>query len=139
MTECRIIASIRQDSEGNVQIEFSNDCCFVPFDRLSIHQGLLDKIYDKFGIRDNVEKKEEFTKLFYEKFCSGSVIGPIASDNNVIEHYYLPGLSIHSGRSKPNSHDMPQHIPFVVFSLLEHAVLDCKYELVQLLDSIAYE
>lgn len=139
VTECRIIASIRQDSEGNVQIEFSNDCCFVPFDRLSIHQGLLDKIYDKFGIRDNVEKKEEFTKLFYEKFCSGSVIGPIASDNSVMEHYYLPGLSIHSGRSKPNSHDMPQHVPFVVFSLLEHAVLDCKYELVQLLDSIAYE
>ena len=139
VTECSIIASIRKDSEGKIDIKFLEEYIFEPFDRLSIHQGLLDKIYDKFGIRENAAMKEEFTKLFYEKFCTGDVIKKGEYTSNGVSHYFLPGLSIHSGRSKPNNLDMPQQIPFVVFSLLEHAVLDCKYELVQLLDSVSYE
>lgn len=139
VTECSIIASIRKNSDGKIVIKFLGDNIFEPFDRLSIHQGLLDKMYDKFGISEDVAMKEEFTKLFYEKFCTGDVIKKDESSSNVASHYFLPGLSIHSGRSKPNNHDMPQQIPFVVFSLLEHAVLDCKYELVQLLDSVVYE
>lgn len=35
--------------------------------------------------------------------------------------------------------DMPQRLPFIQYAAIEHAVLDCKYSLIQLLDSARYE
>ena len=34
---------------------------------------------------------------------------------------------------------MPQRLPFIQYAAIEHAVLDCKYSLIQLLDSARYE
>ncbi len=52
---------------------------------------------------------------------------------------FLPQMIIHSGRSKPNSTDMPQELPFVQFAAIDHAVRDCKYTLSELLYSAHYE
>ena len=46
---------------------------------------------------------------------------------------------IHSGRSKPSFKDMPQKQPFIQYAAIEHATLDCKYSLVELLDYARYE
>ena len=34
---------------------------------------------------------------------------------------------------------MPQKLPFVQYAALDHAVMDCKYSLVELLDYARYE
>ena len=118
----------------------------LKFDYLSIHQGLLDKIYEKFDVRSNAAEKHEFTKAFYCAFCSdGNYLTyndkMIPSPTNKMgkEVYFLPNLCIHSGRSKPSFADMPQHQPFIQYAAIEHAVLDCKYSLVELLDFARYE
>ncbi len=116
------------------------------FDYLSIHQGLLDKIYEMFDIRHDPLAKHEFTKAFYEAFAKDSSIltyrdKKIESSDNEEgqEVYFLPNLRIHSGRSKPSFADMPQHQPFIQYAAIEHAVLDCKYSLIELLDFARYE
>ena len=48
-------------------------------------------------------------------------------------------MTIHSGRSKPAEVDMPQRLPFIQYASLEHAVMDCKYSLTELLDMAYYE
>lgn len=118
----------------------------LKFDYLSIHQGLLDKIYELFNIRHNAEAKHEFTKAFYLAFSKDSKVitykdKMISSltDKNGKEVYFLPNLCIHSGRSKPSFADMPQHQPFIQYSAIEHAVMDCKYSLIELLDFARYE
>lgn len=119
------------------------------FDRLSIHQGLLDKLYSAFGIKNDPSKKELLTKDFYNFFSKAGK--PITYYNNQISindedngkghviGYYLPGLCIHSGRSKPGEHDMPQIVPFIQFAAIENAFNDCKFSLVNLLDYARYE
>ena len=52
---------------------------------------------------------------------------------------FVPCMMIHSGRSKPGVNDMPQKLPFLQYAAIEHAVLDCKYSLVELLDYARYE
>lgn len=118
----------------------------LKFDYLSIHQGLLDKIYEMFDIRHDPLAKHEFTKAFYEAFAKDSSILTYrdmmikSSDNKEgQEVYFLPNLRIHSGRSKPSFADMPQHQPFIQYAAIEHAVLDCKYSLIELLDFARYE
>lgn len=100
------------------------------YDYLSIHQGLLDKVYE---IKKNmtVEEKQRITKALHECYVKNNC------DNSVMD--YLPGLVIHSGRSKPNKDDMPQHQPFIQYSAIENAVSDCKFTLVELLDFACYE
>lgn len=110
------------------------------FDYITIHQGLLDKVYEQFGIRHDAYKKHLFTKCFYEAFCTNDSV--INYKDDAIEEgdvYYLPHLRIHSGRSKPSFYDMPQHQPFMQYSAIEHAIMDCKYSLVELLDFARYE
>jgi hypothetical protein len=116
------------------------------FDYLSIHQGLLDKIYEMFDIRHNPLAKHEFTKAFYEAFAKDPSYltyrdKEIESSDNKEgqEVYFLPNLRIHSGRSKPSFADMPQHQPFIQYAAIENAVLDCKYSLIELLDFARYE
>lgn len=100
------------------------------YDYVSIHQGLLDKIYEKMARKESAYKLN-LTKSIHDKFAKNK------TDENVKD--YLPGLSIHSGRSKPNKTDMPQHQPFIQYSAIENAISDCKYTLVELLDFACYE
>lgn len=111
------------------------------FDSISIHQGLLDKLYEAFGIGEkDIEAKECLTRDFYNYFTDRSQNDIIEfSDKKGNKKYYLPGMCIHSGRSKPSEYNMPQHLPFIQYASIEHAVLDCKYSLVELLDFARYE
>ena len=115
------------------------------FDRMSIHQGLLDKLYEVFGIKDQQKEKERLTRQFYQAF-STSFVNKLKSDDENSEMIvgnnelpFLQGLCIHSGRSKPSQIDMPQKLPFIQYASIEDAVLDCKYSLVELLDYARYE
>ncbi|GEM_PF-1020051 len=107
------------------------------FDFLLIHQGLLDKIYEHFNIKNNMNKKKRFTYDFYSQL---SVLTPLLiKEGEGQEESYLPQFIIHSGRSKPEKNDMPQKQPFIQFAALENAVKDCKYTLMELLYSAYYE
>lgn len=110
------------------------------FDAVSIHQGLLDKLYELFNIKYNSTARERLTRDFYRAFVGDKqIISFPDSINEGLTHYFLPGMTIHSGRSKPSEYDMPQHLPFIPFSAIEHAVMDCKFSLIELLDSARYE
>ena len=101
------------------------------FDYITIHQGVLDKIYTAFGIKDNAIEKHKVTHALHSCF----------SKHNTPEdkQAFLPSFIIHSGRSKPSAADMPQKQPFVQFAAVDHAVKDCKYTLVELLATAHYE
>ena len=143
-SQCVRYATLRWDS-SNKRLIIENDAKqktdWMQFYTLSIHQGLLDKLYTVFRIKKNdIEAKENLTKDFYEHFIVDANDKKIEfRDSNNIKRYFLPGMTIHSGRSKPSKEDMPQHLPFIPYSALEHAVLDCKYSIVNLLDSARYE
>jgi hypothetical protein len=122
---------------------------WMKFHSLSIHQGLLDKFYAAFGIqKEDVEAKENLTKDLYEYFiidAKKQMINLLEDKDKdkdkdpKISRYFLPGMVIHSGRSKPSKEDMPQRLPFIPYSAIEQAVLDCKYSIVELLDYARYE
>lgn len=132
------VGEIGRKENGHIFI--SNPRC-LRFDYLTIHQGLLDKIYEQLEIRHNPLEKHEFTKLFYETFCTSTDIIEYCDElvSNEQKVYFLPNLRIHSGRSKPSFADMPQQQPFIQYAAIEHAVLDCKYSLIELLDFARYE
>lgn len=107
-----------------IELAVSN---FPKYDFITIHQGLFDKLYDKYCIKNNKEAKEKLLAAFHKAFC--------VEDNP--EHQYKdgfrPGVIIHSGRSKPAADQMPAWVPFIPYSALERYVSDCKYTLVELL------
>lgn len=110
------------------------------FDIISIHQGILDKIYNAFGInslQNETDAAAEKLKITYAIFNELSVKAQENKFKNTDK--FLPQMIIHSGRSKPNSTDMPQELPFVQFAAIDHAVRDCKYTLSELLYSAHYE
>ena len=114
------------------------------FDYISIHQGLLDKLYEAFGIKDNETAKIELTRqmyLFLKRGDQSVMDVPKYPDDETSKEtqLFMPGIMVHSGRSKPNKKDMPQLMPFIQYAAIEHATLDCKYSLVELLDSARYE
>ncbi len=122
-----------------VQVFLDQDGRFkYRFDFISIHQGLLDKIYGALKNKKDpnvVLDKGLVTKALFDKFCIK------AEDYNkyTFKDGFLPYFIIHSGRSKPNAGDMPQHLPFLQFSAIDHAVRDCKHTLTELLYSAHYE
>jgi len=114
------------------------------FDYISIHQGLLDKLYEAFGIKDNEVAKVELTRQLYLFLKRGDqnvmdVPKYPGDDTSKETQLFMPCIMVHSGRSKPNKKDMPQLMPFIQYAAIEHATLDCKYSLVELLDSARYE
>ena len=149
------IATLRRDDNnpGKVRLDFSDDSFANRYSYISIHQGLLDKIYSHFGIKsytndDDSPKMETdnakcaVTKVLFEKLMkrgSPAIRKRVQKENRTWNYEYLPNLIIHSGRSKPSDADMPQHQPFVQFSAIEHATKDCKYSLIQVLDYAKYE
>lgn len=122
------IAVIKKAGEGfEIQSLLENNPYYQAFDIISIHQGILDKIYTALGIKDNEDDKYKITHDLHEFF--------VKSQTPKNEKEYLPYFVIHSGRSKPNRNDMPQKQPFIQFAAIDHAVKDCKYTLVELLTS----
>lgn len=166
---CKKIAVFSWDDSG-LNVEWLDDAkqfYHNIFSYISIHQGLLDKLYTVFDIKDKPDQKEKLTKLFFEEFSSrkfdivevkeqikdesGEVrIVEVEDDNekktnglSIIDKdksfYLLPGMCIHSGRSKPSEDDMPQRLPFIQYASIENAVSDCKYSMIELLDFARYE
>ena len=132
----------------DVSIEFQHKEFAKQYDYISIHQGILDKIYEEFGIKDqgtaNDLSKCYVTRRLHEEFMLKNIYTPIPvmdRNGNVQskELDFLPCFIIHSGRAKPTKNDMPQELPFVQYAAIEHGVLDCKYALVELLDYARYE
>lgn len=132
------IAKILRHSEiGHYDVELCDDKKVFEtgnsniFDYISIHQGVLDKIYTAFGIKDKEVEKYKVTNALHRCFSKQE------TPTDVKE--FLPNFIIHSGRSKPSKDDMPQKQPFVQFAAIDHAVKDCKYTLVELLATAHYE
>ena len=126
------------DESARISIEPGINKELNRFDFLTIHQGILDKVYNTLGVMEDYHKCEVTQKLYscFVKPNSNSIADP---DQVIDDFGYLPQFIIHSGRSKPNKKDMPQHLPFLQFSALDHAVRDCKYTLTELLNSSHYE
>ena len=137
------IAHIIKKEDDKIEVILMNDDFHGKFDFITIHQGLLDKIYGALGIdSENVEGRESVTKALFDAFSRKT------EESKGIEYkingkghkgYFLPQFVVHSGRSKPNHKDMPQHLPFLQFTAVDHALRDCKYILTELLYSAHYE
>lgn len=141
---CGRLASFSWDKEKEELIIDSTAELRGQFDKISIHQGLLDKLYTAFGIRNHDNEaalKEKLTYYFYQFFSrrKGEDSIEILHNNPEYNGWFLPGMAIHSGRSKPGEKDMPQMLPFIQYASIEHAVFDCKLSLVELLDFARYE
>lgn len=142
--QCAKLAVLKwNEAEKKIKLErFFSDDFIGRFDAISIHQGLLDKLYEAFGIKkekkeeDREKQKEGLTQSFYQEFAKGQAF---VLREKPVTKWFLPGFYIHSGRSKPGSDDMPQQIPFIQYSALENALFDSKYSLVNLLDFARYE
>lgn len=141
---CGRIASLSWDMENKkLKIDSTTELC-TQFDKISIHQGLLDKLYTAFGIRNHKNEanmEEQLTRDFYQFFSKSEgkdAIEFLHADSDC-QGWFLPGMAIHSGRSKPGEKDMPQLLPFIQYASIEHAVFDCKLSLVELLDFARYE
>lgn len=102
------------------------------FKYISIHQGLMDKMYTEFGIEDDdADSKKALLNALY----NGLMVGKNLENKDS----FMPRLTIHSGRGNVTRKDMPNNQPFLQYSAIEHAVLDCKYALVELLDFAKYK
>ena len=128
---CGTLATLSfQDGELRIDPTDGSGYMNNHFDYITIHQGLLDKLYKSFNIKkEDINAKETITKGLFEKY----------SNQNELSNQFLPGMIVHSGRSKPNKEEMPQRFPFIQYAALDHAVMDCKYSLVELLDFARYE
>lgn len=128
--KCGTLATLSYN-DGELQITPSAQGQYMKklFEFITIHQGLLDKLYEKFNIKENKEAKNNLTNRIFEEY----------SCQSALHNKFLPGMIIHSGRSKPNKEEMPQKLPFIQYAALDHAVMDCKYALVELLDFARYE
>ena len=136
LISCRRVASIAKKKNMTGFLVDIDDVFKSSFDMISIHQGLLDKLYTKFNIKTDCNQKEILTKELHMAFCNTERRSAIDMGEG---RFYLPGMTIHSGRSKPAFVDMPQKQPFIQYASLEHAVMDCKYVLVDLLERAYYE
>ena len=129
------IGSIRSQKDDGFKVVLSiEESQFTDrYDYISIHQGILDKIYEGMGIKThndvNDVYKKQVTMALHQKFMT---------DKQTIGEY-LPRFIIHSGRAKPTKDDMPQKQPFIQYAAIENGVRDCKYSLIELLDYARYE
>lgn len=119
------IGEININTNGEAVLEFSTDIdkrLINEFDYVSVHQGLLDKVYE--GILKSDDETFDIrrcgvTTQIRKQMCN-------SDDSKIL---------IHSGRSMPSERDMPQrNIPFVQYATIENALDDAKLTLVDLLD-----
>lgn len=122
-----------KEQNGKYILEPVSEACkdlFVDrYDYISIHQGILDKIYENLSIKDSDTEKCKLTEGIHQSMMR----------NKTEFGKFLPGFVIHSGRAKPTKNDMPQELPFIQYAAIENAVKDCKPMLVELLDFAKYE
>lgn len=136
----KIATLIKRGSGYNIEFidkQFSNH-----YDYISIHQGILDKIYDDMGIKQDYGAKTHLTECLHSHFMRGAepiVWKEDSLDGTISEQHFLPRLIIHSGRAKPCYEDMPQKQPFIQYAAIENGIRDCKYSLIELLDYARYE
>lgn len=123
--QCVELGSI--DITNDTKICFNDSTNLPKFDYISIHQGILDKLY---GVNKNKERREITDGIFESLSCHHK--SPIGNG-------FQEGLMIHSGRSKPEYSNMPQKLPFIQYSALSDALFDCKYTLIDLLSYAKYE
>lgn len=102
-------------------------CTYPDFDYISIHQGILDKIYGHIGL--GTESANRIDKM----------IGVTNEIVREINKFRNAKLTIHSGRGNVEKSKMPQHVPFIQYSALKAALNDCKYSLVSLFSYAKYE
>lgn len=126
--ECEV-ATIIYDSKEKKLSTHCDEEFRKKFHFVSIHQGVLEKMYESFIKDNNGIQKSDVTRAVFDIFSMTE-----AADDD-----FLPQFVIHSGRSKPNGDDMPQKQPFIQFAALDNAVNDCKYTLTELLYSAHYE
>lgn len=115
------------DITNDTKICLNDNISLPKFDYISIHQGMLDKLY---GVDKNKERREVTDGIYECLSCHRK--SPIGNG-------FQEGLSIHSGRSKPEVSNMPQKLPFIQYSALSDALFDCKYTLINLLSYAKYE
>lgn len=132
--QCVQVGTYNVDDNGTISFDVNADIDFKSmypkFDYLSIHQGILDKIYEQLKLALPEQKNEVTNKLcrvFLKKFKENTESG------------FQEGLSIHSGRGHHSEEVMPQHVPFIEYSAMSKMVDDCKFTLVNLLDFAKYE
>lgn len=126
------LATFERDDYGHIVLvpsKIHGELIYKKFDYISIHQGILDKIYENLGIKNDGNSKIELTSYIYS--C-------LMKDSSTIGDY-LPRFIIHSGRAKPTKEDMPQKQPFIQYAAIENAVKDCKPMLIELLDYAKFE
>ena len=126
------MATFKRDTTGCIVLEPVSEYSSLlesHYDYISIHQGILDKIYENLDIKNKDEEKCQLTKCIHQR---------LMADKTTIGDY-LPCFVIHSGRAKPTKEDMPQKQPFIQYAAIENAVKDCKPMLVELLDFAKYE
>lgn len=128
-----VLATFESDGNGGFALRPESDeysrIFANRYDYISIHQGILDKIYENLGVKNNDEGKCKLTASIHQcMMADKSTYGS-----------YLPRFIIHSGRAKPTKNDMPQEQPFIQYAAIENAVKDCKPMLVELLDFAKYE
>ena len=114
------VISYKKGEPGN---KFSFEGSIEKYDYISIHQGIIDKLFDAFDISTEPEKRELIKKI-YQIFTGRR------SENEVWERF-----TVHSGRGKITKDKLPMAIPFLPLSSIKHAIYDCKYSLVDLLDN----
>lgn len=129
-----VVATIKKCGE-QYDIVDVNDKIFPKgtkiFDFVSIHLGILDKIYNAFKIKGNEIEMRKVTNAIHKYFAK--------AETPLDYNEFLPNFIIHSGRAKPSKLDMPQEQPFVQFAAIDYAVKDCKCTLVELLISAYHE
>ncbi len=131
--ECEVATITLEYDNGSKKYKLNPHCEEAVFGKkfhfVTIHQGILEKMYESLITNDNGIKKSDVTKAVFDIF----------SNKKVVDDDFLPQFVIHSGRSKPNVDDMPQKQPFIQFAALANALHDCKYTLTELLYSAHYE
>lgn len=129
------IGTLSSDTKDGFQVTLNiTDSKFKDrYDYISIHQGILDKIYEGLGIKSHDEQNDS-----YKIQVTAAIHNCFMADKTTIQDY-LPCFIIHSGRAKPTKDDMPQMQPFVQYAAIENGVKDCKYSLIELLDYARYE
>ena len=129
-----VVATIKKCGE-QYDIVDVNDKIFPKgtkiFDFVSIHLGILDKIYNAFKIKGNEIEMRKVTNAIHKYLAK--------AETPLDYNEFLPNFIIHSGRAKPSKLDMPQEQPFVQFAAIDYAVKDCKCTLVELLISAYHE
>ncbi|MCX6305397.1 MAG: hypothetical protein NT040_10535 [Bacteroidetes bacterium] len=123
----QVVGWIKKDQDQKIVIAYKPK---GKYHFISIHQGILDKIYDCFGLKSQIESNSEgmnmVTEEFRQTFCY------LSGDHKINQ------LVVHSGRSRPAEEDMPQKVPFVQFSAISNALKDCKFSLSEVFYAARY-